>query len=47
MISFDLYTGLPPNAKSGAVVLKNINSYSIEMSTNEINFQNIIFINED
>ena len=47
VISFDLYTGLPPNAKSGAVVLKNINSYSIEMSTNEINFQNIIFINED
>lgn len=47
MISFDLYTGLPPDAKNGAVMLKNINSYSIEMSANEIKFQNIIFINED
>ena len=47
VISFDLYTGLPPDAKNGAVMLKNINSYSIEMSANEIKFQNIIFINED
>lgn len=45
--SFDLYTPLPPDAVNGGVVIKNINSRSITMSSNEIIFDNIIFINED
>ena len=44
--SFDLFTLLPPDAKSDAIILKNVNSYSINTSVNEIVFDNIIFINE-